>query len=59
MIDSIIERLLDPLGEGAKVVGTGGQARLIARGSRYLKLIDENLTLEGLEMIWSRARARR
>jgi type III pantothenate kinase len=59
MIDGIIERLLVPLGEGAKVVATGGQARMIARSSRYLKLIDENLTLEGLEMIWSRGRARR
>ena len=59
MIDGIIERLLHPLGGGAKVVATGGQARMIARSSRYLKVIDENLTLEGLEMIWNRGRARR
>ena len=59
LIDGIIERLLTELGANAKVIATGGQARLIARGSRYLELIDENLTLEGLEMIWSRGRARR
>ena len=56
MIDGMIDRLLETLGPETKVVATGGQARLIAKGSRHLKTIDENLTLEGLEMIWSRGR---
>jgi type III pantothenate kinase len=59
MIDGVIERLLGALGPNTKIIATGGQARLIARSSRYLKVIDENLTLEGLEMIWSRGRERR
>ena len=59
MIDGMIDRLLETLGPETKVVATGGQARLIARGSRRLKLIDENLTLEGLEMIWHRGCGRR
>jgi type III pantothenate kinase len=59
MIDGMIERLLETLGTETKIVATGGQARMIARGSKYLRIIDENLTLEGLEMIWSRGRARR
>jgi type III pantothenate kinase len=59
LIDGIIERLMGQLGEGAKVIGAGGQAPLIARGSRYLKHIDENLTLEGLALIWNRAATRR
>lgn len=54
MIDGMIERLLEKLGPSTKVIATGGQARLISRDSRYLKVIDENLTLEGLEMIWNR-----
>jgi type III pantothenate kinase len=56
MIDGIIERLVGELGPDTKLVATGGQAPLIARGSRYLKVIDEQLTLDGLEMIWERTR---
>jgi type III pantothenate kinase len=54
MIDGIIERLVEKLGPDTKVIATGGQARLIARESRYLKVVDENLTLEGLELVWTR-----
>ena len=38
------------------MIATGGQASLIAAQSRYLKVIDENLTLDGLEIIWTRNR---
>ena len=53
------ERLVEKLGPDTKVIATGGQAPLISRDSRYLKTVDENLTLEGLELIWNRERARR
>src|SRR5205085_8906056 len=52
MIDGILERVIEKLGPDTKVIGTGGQARMIAGGSRYLKTLDEHLTLEGLQMIW-------
>jgi len=56
MIDGILQRLMADMGGNAKAVATGGQARLITTGSRYLTEADEDLTLEGLRLIWERTR---
>ncbi len=53
-IDGILARLLAELGEKTKIVGTGGQAKLMVSGSKYLKVIDEDLTLDGVRLIWER-----
>ena len=53
-IDGIMARLVEELGPETHCVATGGQAHLMARGSAYIKTVDEDLTLDGLEMIWER-----
>jgi len=54
MIDGILERIIQKLGPATKAIATGGQAHMIVEGSRYLKIFDEHLTLQGLQMIWER-----
>lgn len=54
LVDGILERLLEELGADTKVVATGGLARLIGENSRYIKTVDDLLTLDGLRIIWQR-----
>jgi len=54
LIDGIVERVIAELGSETKPIATGGQARLIGASSRFIKEINEDLTLEGLEIIWRR-----
>lgn len=53
-VDGILERLFTEMGPDTKVVATGGQAKLLTAGSKYLKLVDEDLTLDGVRLIWER-----
>ena len=67
LVDGILERILhetkgpEPASGEApsppKIIATGGLARLIVDDSRFVKIIDDMLTLDGLRLIYERNRA--
>jgi type III pantothenate kinase len=54
LVDGILERMVKELGPETKVVATGGLASLIGEHSKYIKEVDDLLTLDGLRIIWER-----
>jgi type III pantothenate kinase len=54
LVDGILERLIGELGPDTNVVATGGLASLIGDHSKYIKNVDDLLTLDGLRIIWER-----
>ena len=59
LIDGILERLIAEFGVDVKVVATGGLAPLMGEGSKYIREVDDLLTLEGLRIIYERNQRRR
>src|SRR5499425_1028719 len=54
MVDGILTRMRAELKAEATVVATGGQAKLVATGSKQIQHTDEFLTLTGLRLIWEK-----
>lgn len=54
LVDGILALLLAELGDQTHVIATGGLAPLMGKGSKFIKTVDDLLTLEGLRIIWER-----
>lgn len=54
LIDGVLERLIAEMGDQPRVIATGGLAPLIASASKYVEIVDETLTLDGLRLIYER-----
>lgn len=53
-VDGIIERIREEFGTKARVIATGGLAELISSESKTIDIVNSNLTLEGLRIIFER-----
>jgi len=56
LVDGILERLVAEIPEIKNIVATGGQAPLIASGSKYIREVNDLITLIGLKLIYERNR---
>lgn len=56
LVDELVLRIQAELGQKTKVVATGGFATLVAPESRTIQEVRPFLTLEGLELLYRRAR---
>jgi type III pantothenate kinase len=54
LVDGVIERMIAELDEKAKVVATGGFANLIAESSVKIDVVDDDLLLEGLRLVYEK-----
>jgi len=52
LIEGIVTRIQQELGGKAKVVATGGYAELMARETAVIDVVEPNLTLIGLRLVY-------
>jgi type III pantothenate kinase len=54
MVDGIVRRLRDQLGDATHAIATGGLAHVVVPFCETIDVVDDLLTLQGLRLIWER-----
>ena len=54
LVEGILRKMIDELGEKPKIIATGGFANLIAENSNLIDDVDETLLLDGLQLIFEK-----
>ena len=57
LIDGIVTRIQEELGEKATVVATGGYSGIIAKEAKTIDRVNPNLTLIGIKVIYDANRS--
>ena len=52
LVEGMVKRFRDELGEKMKVIATGGHVQKIADHTHVIDVVNPWLTLEGLKLIW-------
>ena len=52
LVEGMVARFKRELGDGTKVIGTGGLAELVAAETTVIEILDPWLTLKGLRIIY-------
>lgn len=55
LTEGLLRRMIDELGERPRVIATGGFAKLIGENCPLIEIVDENLMLDGLRLIYEQA----
>ncbi len=55
-VDEIVRRVADELGEAPRVIATGGLAERIALFSKRIEMVEPDLTLLGLSLVYERVK---
>jgi type III pantothenate kinase len=57
LVEGMVARFREELGQNTRVIATGGLAYLIAEETDVIELVDQELTLKGLRIIWDMNKA--
>jgi type III pantothenate kinase len=52
MVESMTARFQQELGGGARVIATGGLSTLIGPATPIIEVVDPELTVQGLRLLW-------
>lgn len=58
MVEGMIKRFKARLGKNAKIIATGGLSGIIASGTKSIDIVDPDLTLKGLNMVYNMIKRR-
>ena len=56
LVEGILRRMLEETGENPRIIATGGFAELISENCPLIEITDENLMLDGLNLLYRKTR---